>query len=136
MRRAFYVDAEVDWPSALHAYLVTSWAWADIEGKFARSERREDAEALAAVKLLLRRLIGHCADVLGIDDVQLDELLAKRLVNRDDFRREWPGTPSAGVDVAQARRRLQLLLHDLNEPVKVLGLDLALGGEPPPQTPS
>ncbi|WP_445218246.1 metallophosphoesterase family protein [Bradyrhizobium sp. Pa8] len=135
MRRAFYADGEVDWVSALHAYLVTSWAWADIAGKFARSERRDDAEALAAVKLLLRRLIEHCADVLGIDDVQLDELLAKRLVNRDDFRREWPGMPSAGVDVAQARRRLQLLLHDLNEPVKVLGLDLALGGEPPPQTP-
>ncbi|MBR0912549.1 metallophosphoesterase family protein [Bradyrhizobium japonicum] len=135
MRRAFYADAEVDWPSALHAYLVTSRAWADIEGKFARSERRDDAEALAAVKLLLRRLIEHCADVLGIDDVQLDELLAKRLVNRDDFRRDWPGMPSAGVDVAQARRRLQLLLHGLNEPVKVLGLDLALGGEPPPQTP-
>lgn len=135
MRRAFYADAEVDWSSALHAYLVTSWVWADIGGKFARSERRDDAEALAAVKLLLRRLIEHCADVLGIDDVQLDELLAKRLVNRDDFRREWPGMPSAGVDVSQARRRLQLLLHDLNEPVRVLGLDLALGGEPPPQTP-
>ncbi|UPT86622.1 metallophosphoesterase [Bradyrhizobium barranii subsp. apii] len=135
MRPAFYADGDVDWPSALHAYLVTSWVWADIGGKFARSERRDDAEALAAVKLLLRRLIEHCADVLGIDDVQLDELLAKRLVNRDDFRREWPGMPSAGVDVSQARRRLQLLLHDLNEPVRVLGLDLALGGEPPPQTP-
>ncbi|MBR0821402.1 metallophosphoesterase [Bradyrhizobium liaoningense] len=131
MRRAFYADGEVDWSSALHAYLVTSHTWADIEGKFARSERRDDVEALAAVKLLLRRLIEHCAGVLGIDDVQLDELRATRLVNRDDLRREWPGMPSVGVDVAQARRRLQLL-HDLNEPVRVLGLDLSLGGEPPP----
>lgn len=136
MRRAFYADGEVDWPSALHAYLVTSHAWADIEGRFARSECKHDAEAADAVTLLLRRLIEHSADLLGIDYVRLDELRAKRLVNRDDLRREWPGMPRGGIDVeAQARRRLQLL-HDLNEQVKVLGLDLDLGGEPPSQTPT
>lgn len=134
MRRAFHADGEVDWSSALHAYLVTSHAWADIEGKFTRSERKQDLEAMAAVRLLLRRLIEHCAVVLGIDAVQLDELRARRLVNRDDLRREWPGMPRGIDDEAQARRRLQLL-HDLNEQVKVLGVDLGLAGKassPPP----
>ncbi|MCP3405094.1 metallophosphoesterase [Bradyrhizobium sp. CCGB01] len=135
MRRAFHADGEVDWSSVLHAYLVTSHAWADIEGKFARSGRRQDVEAMAAVRLLLRRLIEHCADVLGIDDVQLDELRARRLVNRDDLRRELPRGPRADVDVeAQVQQRLQLL-HDLNEQVKVLGVDLGLAGKassPPP----
>ncbi|MCP3396580.1 metallophosphoesterase [Bradyrhizobium sp. CCGB20] len=134
MRRAFHADGEVDWSSALHAYLVTSHAWADIEGKFTRSERKQHLEAMAAVRLLLRRLIEHCAVVLGIDAVQLDELRARRLVNRDDLRREWPGMPRGIDDEAQARRRLQLL-RDLNEQVKVLGLDLGLGGEVTPPMP-
>jgi len=134
MRRAFQADGEVDWSSALHAYLVTSHAWADIEGKFARSERKQDLEAMAAVRLLLRRLIEHCAEVLGIDSVQLDELRARRLVNRDDLRREWPGMPRGIDGEAQAQRRLQLL-RDLNEQVKVLGLDLGLGGEVTPPMP-
>jgi hypothetical protein len=43
--------------------------------------------------------------------------------------------PHAGIDVeAQARQRLKLL-QDLNAQVKLLGLDLGLGGEATPQTP-
>jgi hypothetical protein len=134
MRRAFYADGEMDWPSALHAYLVTSHAWADLEGKLARSARKHDVEVLAAVALLLRRLIVQSADVLGIDRVQLDELRTRRLVNRDDLRREWPRVARADIDVeVQARQRLQWL-RDLNEQVKALDLDLGLGGEVPPQT--
>ncbi|MFK4721810.1 hypothetical protein ABIE89_002910 [Bradyrhizobium niftali] len=73
--------------------------------------------------------------MLGIDPLRLDELRAKRLVHRDDLRREWPGMPRTDVDVeAQAQEKLQLL-RDLNEQVKALGLDLGLGGEVPPQTP-
>ncbi len=134
-RRAFYAGGEARWTNALHTYLVTSHAWADLDRKFARSGRKHDVEALAAVTVLLRRLIEQSADVLGIDDVQLDELRAKRLVNRDDLRRELPGSPRAGIDVeAQALQTLQLL-RDLNERVKELGLDLGLGGEVPSQTP-
>ncbi|MCP3369201.1 metallophosphoesterase family protein [Bradyrhizobium cajani] len=134
-RRAFYADGEPGWSQALHTYLVTSHAWADLDGKFARSGRKDDLEALAAVTGLLRRLIEQATEVLGIDDVRLDQLCAKRLVNRDDLQREWPGMPRAGIDAeAQVRRKLQLL-RDLNEQVKVLGPDLGLGGEVPPQTP-
>jgi hypothetical protein len=135
MRRAFYADVEPDWTNALHTYLVTSHALADLDGKLARSGRKRDVAALAAAAGLLRRLIAQSAGVLGIDSFQLDELVAKRLVNRDDLRREWPGIPDAGIDVeAQARQRLPLL-RDLNEQVKALGLDLGLGGDVPPQTP-
>ncbi|WP_314948542.1 metallophosphoesterase [Bradyrhizobium cosmicum] len=134
-RSAFYAGGDADWSGALHAYLVTSHAWADIAGKFARSEHRHDVEAMTAVTLLLCRLIEHSAGVLGIDRVQLDELLAQRLVDHDDLRREWPGVSRTCVDVAaHARRRLQLL-RDLNEQVKVLGPDLDLGGETPPRAP-
>ncbi|EJN14766.1 putative phosphohydrolase, partial [Bradyrhizobium sp. YR681] len=134
MRRAFYVDGEVNWSSVLHTCLVTSHAWADLEGKIARTGRKHDVEAPAAVTVLLRRLIGQCADVLGIDPFRLDELRARRLVNRDDLRREWPGTPREGLDAeALARQRLQLL-RELNEQVKAFGLDLGLGGPMPPQT--
>jgi len=80
-------------------------------------------------------LIELSADVLGIDRVQLDELRTKRLLNRDDLRREWSGAPRAGIDVAeQVRRRLQLL-RDLDGHVRAIGLELGLGGDPPPQTP-
>ncbi|RXT35080.1 metallophosphoesterase family protein [Bradyrhizobium betae] len=135
-RRAFYADGDTDWANALHTYLVTSHALADLDGKLARSGRKRDVAALAAVAGLLRRLIAQSAAVLGIEPSRLDDLVAKRQVNRDDLRREWPGLPHAGIDVeAQARQRL-LLLRDLNEQVKVLDLDLGLGGDAPPQTPS
>ncbi|WP_441238597.1 metallophosphoesterase family protein [Bradyrhizobium sp. 930_D9_N1_4] len=133
-RRAFYAGGEVDWPGALYTYLVTSYAWADLDGKFGRSERKHEIEVIVAVKSLLRRLIERAAEMVDIDPAQLDELRAKRLLNRDDLRREWPGVPGAGVDgVAMAQQRLQLL-RDLNGQVTMLGLDLGLGGEPPPQT--
>jgi hypothetical protein len=135
MRRAFYACGEPDWANALHAYLVTSHVWADLDAKFSRFGRKHEADAVAAVTVLLCRLIGQSAGVLGIDPLRLDELRAKRLVHRDDLRREWPGMPRTDVDVeAQAQERLQLL-RDLNEQVKALGLDLGLGGEVPPQTP-
>jgi 3',5'-cyclic-AMP phosphodiesterase len=133
-RRAFYADGEVDWASALHIYLVTSQTWGDLEGKASRSARKHDVAALATAKLLLRRLIELSAEVLGIDRVQLDELRTKRLLNRDDLRREWSGAPRAEIDVAeQMRRRLQLL-RDLDGHVRAIGPDLGLGGAPPPQT--
>ena len=133
-RRAFYDDGGPSWADTLYTYLVTSHAWADLDGKFAKSGPHPDVEALAAVRALLHQLIGQSADVLGIDRVQLDELRANRLINRDLLRR-WPRMPREGVDVeGQARQRLQLL-RDLNQQARALGLDLALGGEVPPETP-
>ncbi|OKO71227.1 metallophosphoesterase [Bradyrhizobium sp. AS23.2] len=134
-RRAFYADGEPGWANALHTYLVTSHAWGDLDSKLARSGRKHDVEAFAAVMVLLGRLIEQSAGVLGVDHVQLDELRANRLISCDDLRRELPGLPRAGTDVeAEARQRLKLL-RDLNERVKALGLDLGLGGEVLPQTP-
>jgi len=135
-RRAFYADGDVDWPGALHTCLVTSHAWTDLQGKLAKSARKSDTEALAAVAQLLRRLVAQSADVLGVDDAQLEELQAKRLGNRDDLLREVPKGPRAEVDVAAETQQRQRLLRDLNGQVTVLGLDLGLGGEPPPQTPA
>jgi hypothetical protein len=106
----------------------------DLDGKFAKSGPDPDVEALAAMRALLHQLIGQSADVLGIDRVQLDELRANRLINRDHLRR-WPRMPREGVDVqGEVRQRLQLL-RDLNRQARALGLDLALGGEVPPETP-
>lgn len=134
-RRAFYAGGEVDWPDALYTYLVTSQAWTDLDGKLGRSGRKHEGAAVTAVQSMLRRLIELAAELVGIDPVQRDELRAMRLVNRDDLKREWSGVPRAGLDVAaKAQQRLQLL-HDLNEQVKVLGLDLGLGGALPSQTP-
>ncbi|MCK1383948.1 metallophosphoesterase [Bradyrhizobium sp. 21] len=135
LRRAFYADDEVDWADVLHVYLVTSHVWAELEGKLSRSARKHDVEAAAAVTSLLRRLIEQSANVLGIDDVQLDELRARRLVNRDDLRRELPRMARPGIDVeAEGRQRLHWL-RDLNAQAKALGLDPGLGGKVPPQTP-
>ncbi|MBW7969284.1 metallophosphoesterase [Bradyrhizobium sp. BR 10289] len=131
-RRAFYADGEPDWANALHTYLVTSHALADLEGGLARSGRKREVAALSAAAGLVRQLIAQCAGALGIDPSQLDELLARRLFSREDLRREWPGMPRTGFDVAaQTGQRLQLL-HDLNAQLKALGLDLGLGGEAPP----
>jgi hypothetical protein len=86
------------------------------------------------MRALLRQLIGQSADVLGIDRVQLDELRADRLINRDLLRR-WPRMPREGVDVqGEVQQRLQLL-RDLNQQARALGLDLALGGKVPPEMP-
>ncbi|MDA9400212.1 metallophosphoesterase family protein [Bradyrhizobium sp. CCBAU 45389] len=132
MRRAFYADGEPGSANALHTYLVTSRAWADLERKFSRSAPRHDADAIAAVALLLRRLVEQSAGVLAMDQLQLDELLARRLVSPEDLRRQWPGLPHTGTD---GEARVLQLLRDLNEHMKVLGLDLGLGGAAPPQTP-
>lgn len=134
-RRAFYADGEVDWPGALHTCLVTSHAWADLQAKLPKSARKPDAETLAAVALLLRQLIAQSADVLGIDNAQLDELHEKRLVNRDDLLRQVPRGPRTDADLAAHTRQRQLLLQDLNGQVTALGLDLGLGGIAPPLTP-
>lgn len=135
-RRAFYADGAPNWTNALYTYLVTSHAWADLDGRVARSERESDVAITARVKLLLSQLISHVADVLGVDHVQLGELCAKRPVNRDDLRRELLRAPRAGLDVENEVRQRQQLLRGLDEQVKALGLDLGLGGEPPPQTPT
>ncbi|MGX1317256.1 Icc protein [Bradyrhizobium sp. USDA 377] len=132
MRRAFYADGEPASANALHTYLVTTQAWADLDRKYSRSASGHDADAIAAVALLLRRLVEQSAGVLGIDQIQLDELLARRLVSREDLRRECQGKLRMGTDV---EAQVLQLLRDLNEQMKVLGLDLGLGDEAPPQTP-
>jgi hypothetical protein len=51
-----------------------------------------------------------------------------------DLSRQWPALPGEAADIEgrTTRQRLQLL-RDLNDQVKLLGLDLGLGGEMPPQ---
>jgi predicted phosphodiesterase len=133
-RHVFHPVDEVDWPSAFLTYLVTTETWAELEGRFARSARRQDFEAVAAVTQMLRRLIAHSAGVLGIDDAQLEEIRTQRLANRDDLLRELPSGPRADVDIeAQVQQRLQLL-RDLYEQVRRLGIDP--GGEASPRTPN
>ena len=84
---------------------------------------------------MLSLLIGLSAEMLGIDRDTLDELRAVRLINRDDLERRWPALPREDVDAMEsARQRLQLL-RDLNDQVKLFGLDLGLGGAAPPQGP-
>ncbi len=133
LRRAFYDDREQSGADSLHTYLVTSHALADLDGKFARSASKRDRAALAEVTALLRQLSGQSAELLGIDRMTLDELSADRLVSRDDLLRRWPELPREAVDAeAQAQQRRRLLA-DLNGQVKLLGLDLGLGGAMPPQ---
>lgn len=135
-RRAFYAGGGSDLADALFTFLITSLAWADLERRAARSERESDVAALATVTALLGRLVAQAADALGLDRARLDELRARPLVNRQDFRREMPRVPRADLDVADdAQRRLQML-RDLDAQTKRLGLELGLGGEPPPDVPS
>lgn len=132
VHRSFYDEAEPNWADALYTYVVSSHAWAELEGKVVRSGPRSDIDALAAVRTLLGRLIEQSADVLGIDGAQLDELCSKGLINRDDFLRQLPRLPCEGVDVQRRARHGLQLLRDLDEQVKTLGLDLDLGGAAPP----
>ncbi|HXH44554.1 MAG TPA: metallophosphoesterase [Bradyrhizobium sp.] len=133
MRRSFYDEGQPDWANSLYTYVVSSHAWAELEGKIARSGPRSDAGALAAVGTQLGRLIEQSADVLGIGRAQLDELCGKGLIKHEDFLRQVPRLPCEDVDVQrQARQRLQLL-QGLDLHVKALGLDLDLGGDVPSQ---
>lgn len=50
----------------------------------------------------------------------------------DDLSRQWPALPGEAADI-EGRTQRQQLLRDLNDQVKLLGLDLGLGGEMPPQ---
>ncbi|SFO47978.1 3',5'-cyclic AMP phosphodiesterase CpdA [Bradyrhizobium sp. Ghvi] len=132
-RPAFYDGCRQDWTDLLYTYLVTSHAWADLDGKLARSAQGGDAAALAEARALLQRLIGQSADMLGIDHATLDELRADRLVSRDDLSRRWPMLPREAADIQLREQQRLQLLRDLNEEVKLLGLDLGLGGAMPPQ---
>ncbi|QIO31472.1 metallophosphoesterase family protein [Bradyrhizobium sp. 1(2017)] len=139
MRRSFYDEAEPNWANALYTYIVSSHVWMNLEGKLARSGSRPAIEAPVGVSALLDRLIALSADLLGIDPVQLEELRDRRLINGADLLRQLPKQPREAIDIQlQARLRVELL-RDLNESVKVLGLDLGLdlglGGEAPPQVP-
>ncbi|MCK1357924.1 metallophosphoesterase [Bradyrhizobium sp. 199] len=134
MRRSFYDEAEPDWANAFYTYVVSSRAWTDLEGKFARSGPRSDIDAWFAVRTLLGRLIAQSAEMLGVDRAQLDELSGRRLINCDDFLRQLPRLSGEGLGAQQPARQRRRLLRDLNEQVKALGLDLDLGGEAPPQT--
>jgi hypothetical protein len=134
-RRAFYDAIVPNWAHALYTYLVTSHAWEDISGKFARSGSACGVEPLTAVRLLLNRLIEQSAHVLGIEGPELDELRTKRLINQADLMRELPQMPREGINAhAERQQRLQLL-RELNAQVEGLGLDLDLGGNPPAETP-
>ncbi|MBR0825415.1 metallophosphoesterase [Bradyrhizobium manausense] len=132
-RRAFYDDGD-DWAYALHAALVTSRVWSDLDGKTARSGAQRDAGALTTVGLLLDRLIAQAADVLGIDGEELENLRAKRLIDQADVMRELPRTPRNGVDLAGERQRRLGTLRELSAPMQALGADLDLGGPPPAGT--
>jgi predicted phosphodiesterase len=133
-RRAFYADDAPDWANALHTYLITAQAWADLEAKSAKSGRKSDVETFAAVKLLLHRLIAQCAIVLGVDPSQLDELRGRRLLSRDDLGRELLPTLRAEIDIAAEAQHGLELLRDVDAQVKALGVDLGLGGPPSPLT--
>ena len=90
---------------------------------------------MTAVEALLSQLIEQSADMLGIDDAVLDELRADRLIHRDDLLRQLPRLPREDADAQEhARQRLQLL-RELGDQMKVLGLDLGLGGTVPPEAP-
>ncbi|MGX4802127.1 metallophosphoesterase family protein [Bradyrhizobium guangdongense] len=132
-RPAFYDAGGQDWTDMLYTYLVTFHAWADLDGKLARSAQRSEATARAEVRALLHRLIGQSADMLGIDHATLEELRTDRLLNRDDLLRRWPMLPREAADVAGRTQQRLHLLRQLNEQMKLLGLDLDLGGEMPPQ---
>src|SRR4051812_17218375 len=135
MRRSFYAEAEPDWAGALYTYLVSLHVWMDIEDKFARAGRKPEAAAMTAVQAMLSQLIEQSADTLGIDDAVLDELRVDRLINRDDLLRQLPRLPREDADSQElARQRLQLL-RELGDQMKVLGLDLGLGGTAPPEMP-
>ncbi|WGD51897.1 metallophosphoesterase [Bradyrhizobium sp. CB1650] len=134
-RRAFYDDGEQDWADALYTYLVTSKAWDDLDGKFAKSGPKHVIAALSMAGALLNVLIEQSADVLGVDRGELDELLTNRVINRVDLLRQLPRGPREGIDVQQQARQRLRLLRDLNDQVKPLGLDLGLGGEAPAGTP-
>lgn len=133
-RRAFHDDSGHNWADVLYIYLVTSHAWADLAHKFAKSAQSSELAALAEVSELLRKLIAQSADALGVDSAARDEMCADRLVSRDGLSRRWPTLPRDAVDVEErVRRRLQLL-RELDHQAKLLGLDLDLGGEMPPQS--
>jgi len=134
-RHAFYDDGWQNEAGVLHAYLVTSQAWADFEGKLARSAPKRDIAVLAAVRSLLRQLIEQSAEMLGIDRMTLDELRASRLISRDDLERRWPTLPSEAAAVEGRAQKRRQSLRDLNDQVKLLGLDLGLGGTIPPDLP-
>ncbi|MGL9620603.1 metallophosphoesterase [Bradyrhizobium sp. U531] len=134
-RRSFYDEAEPDWAMACYVYTVSSRAWTDLEGKVESSGPRSDVATLAAVGTVLSRLIGQCADVLGLDRNELDELRGRRLVNRDDFLRQLRALPGDRLHPEQRGPQRRQLLRDLNEHVMALGLDLGLGGAPPSPAP-
>jgi hypothetical protein len=134
-RCAFYDDGAQSWADNLYSYLVTSQAWTDLGGKFARSAPKPDLAVLAAVAGLLRQLIEQSAEVLGIDRTTLDELGTVSPISRDDLKRRWPPPPrEAGDAEVRAQERLQLL-RDLDDQLKLLGLELGLGGAAPPDLP-
>lgn len=131
MRRGFYDESEPNWPNALYTYVVSADAWTDLECRFGKSAARPDVEALAEVRTLLGQLIAQCADVLGLDHAQLDELRTRRPINRGDVLRQLPRLPREGADVRrQAGQRLQML-RNLNGHLMLFGPDLDLGGAAP-----
>jgi len=72
MRRSFYDEADPNWADALYAYVVSSHAWTELEGKIARSAPRSDIDTLAAVRMLLGRLVEHpprCSASIALSSV-------------------------------------------------------------------
>ena len=133
LRPTFYEDGAQGWADRLYTYLVTSHALGDLDRKLERSVQGRHVAALAEARALLRELIELSADMLDIDRATLDELRAVSLTNRDDLKRRWPALPREDVDVeGRERQRLQVL-RNLNDQLKLLGLDLGLGGAAPPQ---
>ena len=118
------------WTGALYTYLVTYRVWEELSGKFGRSAPHHDGRALAAVRAVLERLIIQSADVLGIDQAELDELRSSRLANDADLMRELPKSPRDGVDLAQQTQQRLQLLRELKGQMRSLGVELEPGGAP------
>ncbi len=137
-RRAFFDESGPEqefkgWTHALYTYLVTCHVWEDLSGRFARSASQPEGRALAAVRATLDNLVIQSADVLGMDQIVLADLRSNRLANDAGIMRELPKAPRPGIDLAQQSRERLRLLRELNDEVRLLGLELDLGGAPPAQ---
>jgi hypothetical protein len=134
-RRALYDERGPEqfggWTGALYTYLVTCRVWEDLSGKVARSAPHNDIRALAAVRAVLERLVVQSADVLGIDEAELAELRSSRLANDAGVTRELPKSPRDGIDLSQQAQQRLLLLRELKEEMRSLGVELEPAGAPP-----
>ena len=116
----------------MYAYLVTYRVWSDnLLPLVERPGLERDGLAVPEALAPLWSLVELCANVLGLDGYDIDQLRNTRVKDHAQFMKRIPRLPTRAADLEHSQERRLRLVRDLDTTVEDFCGRLDLGGAVP-----